>query len=112
MPETVFSKIIRREIPAEIVYEDSFCLAFRDVNPLAPVHVLVVPKQPIESLATASDDHAELLGHLLLKAAAVARQENLQGWRAVVNTGEEGGQTVMHLHVHVIGGRPMSWPPG
>ena len=112
MPETIFSKIIRREVPAEIVYEDSCCLAFRDISPQAPVHVLVIPKQPIESLATASGDNAVLLGHLLLKAAEIARQEHLQGWRAVINTGEEGGQTVAHLHVHVIGGRPLRWPPG
>lgn len=112
MAETIFSKIIRREIPADIVYEDEHCLAFRDVSPQAPVHVLVIPKQPIESLATAPAESAALLGHLLLKAVQVARQEKLEGWRTVINTGAEAGQTVFHLHVHVIGGRPLTWPPG
>lgn len=112
MAETIFSKIIRREIPADILYEDEHCLAFRDVSPQAPVHVLVIPKEPIESLATASAESATLLGHLLLKAAHVARQEKLEGWRTVINTGAEAGQTVFHLHVHVIGGRPLTWPPG
>ncbi len=112
MAETIFSKIIHRQIPADIVYEDDHCLAFRDISPQAPVHVLVIPKEPIESLATANGDSAELLGHLLLKAAHVARQEQLEGWRTVINTGTEAGQTVFHLHIHVIGGRPMAWPPG
>lgn len=112
MAETIFSKIIRREIPADILYEDEHCLAFRDVSPQAPVHVLVIPKEPIESLAIAPAESATLLGHLLLKAAHVARQEKLEGWRTVINTGAEAGQTVFHLHVHVIGGRPLKWPPG
>ena len=112
MAETIFSKIIRREIPADILYEDEHCLAFRDVNPQAPVHVLVIPKEPIESLAAAPAESAALLGHLLLKAAHVARQEKLEGWRTVINTGAQAGQTVFHLHVHVIGGRPLTWPPG
>ena len=112
MAETIFSKIIRREIPADILYEDEHCLAFRDISPQAPVHVLVIPKEPIESLATASEESTALLGHLLLKAAHVARQEKLEAWRTVINTGAEAGQTVFHLHIHVIGGRPLTWPPG
>ncbi len=111
--DTIFSKIIRREIPADIVYEDDLCLAFRDIAPQAPVHVLVIPKKPISRLADAeSKDHA-LMGHLLLTVKRVAEQLGLeQGYRVVINTGEDGGQTVYHLHLHLLGGRPMSWPPG
>lgn len=111
--DTLFSKIIRREIPADIVYEDNLCLAFRDINPQAPVHVLVVPKKPLPRLADAeSQDHA-LMGHLLLTVKRVAEQLELaNGYRVVINTGEDGGQTVYHLHLHLLGGRHMSWPPG
>jgi histidine triad (HIT) family protein len=111
--DTIFGKIIRREIPAEIVYEDNLCLAFKDVNPQAPVHVLVIPKQPIAKLADAeSQDHA-LMGHLLLTVKRVADQLGLtNGYRVVINTGPDGGQTVYHLHLHLLGGRQMQWPPG
>jgi histidine triad (HIT) family protein len=111
--ETIFSKIIRREIPADIVYEDELALAFRDVNPQAPVHILVIPKQPIAKLSDAqSQDHA-LLGHLLLTAKRVAEQAGLtNGYRIVINNGDDGGQTVYHLHLHILGGRFMQWPPG
>ncbi|MBW4441115.1 MAG: histidine triad nucleotide-binding protein [Plectolyngbya sp. WJT66-NPBG17] len=111
--DTIFGKIIRKEIPADIVYEDNLALAFRDVNPQAPVHILVIPKQPIAKLADAeSKDHA-LLGHLLLTVKRVAEQEGLtNGYRVVINTGEDGGQTVYHMHLHLMGGRSMSWPPG
>lgn len=111
--DTIFGKIIRREIPADIVYEDNLCLAFRDINPQAPVHVLVIPKQPIAKLADAeSNDHA-LMGHLLLTVKRVAVQLGLEnGYRVVINTGADGGQTVDHLHLHILGGRQMSWPPG
>ncbi|MCY6493655.1 histidine triad nucleotide-binding protein [Leptolyngbya sp. GGD] len=111
--DTIFSKIIRREIPADIVYEDDLALAFRDVNPQAPVHILVIPKQPIAKLADAeSQDHA-LMGHLLLTVKRVAEQQGLSnGYRVVINTGEDGGQTVYHMHLHLLGGRSMSWPPG
>jgi histidine triad (HIT) family protein len=111
--DTIFGKIIRKEIPADIVHEDNLCLAFRDINPQAPVHILVIPKQPIVNLAAAeSQDHA-LMGHLLLTAKRVADQVGLtNGYRVVINTGEDGGQTVYHLHLHILGGRPMSWPPG
>ena len=111
--DTIFGKIIRREIPANIIYEDELCLAFHDVSPQAPVHVLVIPKQAIAKLADAeSKDHA-LLGHLLLTVKRVADQLNLaEGYRVVINTGEAGGQTVYHLHLHLLGGRQMNWPPG
>ncbi len=111
--ETIFSKIIRREIPANIVYEDDLALAFKDVNPQAPVHILVIPKKPIPQLADSeSSDHA-LLGHLLLTAKRVAEEAGLKnGYRVVINTGADGGQTVHHLHLHILGGRQMTWPPG
>lgn len=111
--ETIFSKIIRREIPADIVYEDNLALAFKDINPQAPVHIILIPKQPIAQLADAeSQDHA-LMGHLLLTAKRVAQQAGLDnGYRVVINTGADGGQTVYHLHLHILGGRQMKWPPG
>jgi histidine triad (HIT) family protein len=111
--ETIFSKIVRKEIPADIVYEDNLAIAFRDIHPQAPVHILVIPKQPIAQLSDAeSTDHA-LLGHLLLTAKRVAEQVGLSnGYRLVINTGADGGQTVYHLHLHILGGRPMQWPPG
>ena len=111
--DTLFSKIIRREIPADIVYEDDMALAFRDINPQAPVHILVIPKKPIPKLADAlPEDHA-LMGHLLLTAKRIAEEEGLQnGYRVVINNGAEAGQTVFHLHLHILGGRQMQWPPG
>lgn len=113
MTDTLFSKIIRREIPADIVYEDDRCLAFRDITPQAPVHILVIPKNPILSLADASQDDLALLGHLLLTVSTIAASEGLtNGYRTVINTGIDGGQTVYHLHVHLLGGRSLSWPPG
>jgi len=110
--DTIFGRILRGEIPCDAVYSDGQCLAFRDVNPQAPVHVLVIPRKPLPSLAEARLEDQELLGHLLLVASQVARQEGLASWRTVINSGAEAGQTVFHLHVHVIGGRPMGWPPG
>lgn len=110
---TIFSKIIRREIPADIVYEDDLCLAFRDVNPQAPIHVLVIPKQEISRLADAQDADQALLGHLLLAARKVARQLGVDdAFRLIVNNGADAGQTVFHLHLHILAGRPMRWPPG
>jgi histidine triad (HIT) family protein len=113
MSETIFSKIIRKEIPADIVYEDDLTIAFRDIAPQAPVHILVIPKKPLPQLAAAeSEDHA-LLGHLLLTAKRVAQEVGLDnGYRLVINNGADGGQTVDHLHLHILGGRPMKWPPG
>jgi len=110
--DTIFGRILRGEIPCDQVYADEQCLAFRDVAPQAPVHILVIPRQPVVNLAEADDSQAALLGHLLLVAAKVARQEGLTALRTVINSGAEAGQTVFHLHVHVIGGRPLAWPPG
>ena len=110
--DTIFGRILRGEIPCDAVYSDDRCLAFRDVAPQAPVHCLVIPREPIAQLADADEAHEALLGHLLLVAARVARQEGLTSWRTVINSGAEAGQTVFHLHVHVIGGRPLAWPPG
>ena len=110
--DTIFGKILRGEIPCDAVFSDEHCLAFRDIAPAAPVHLLVIPREPIESLRSASGDHQDLLGHLLLVAARVAKQEGLEDWRTVINSGAGAGQTVFHLHVHVIGGRPLAWPPG
>lgn len=110
---TIFQKIIDREIPAEIVYEDDECLAFKDVNPQAPVHILLIPKKPLAKLTDATTEHQQLLGHLLLKVSQVAREAGVEdGFRLVVNNGEEAGQTVFHLHLHILGGRAMNWPPG
>ncbi|RZO13671.1 histidine triad nucleotide-binding protein [Synechococcus sp. UW105] len=110
--DTIFGRILRGEIPCDEVYSDDRCLAFRDVAPQAPVHVLVIPRKPIESLNQAGSEDEALLGHLLLVASKVAKQEGLEAWRTVINTGAEAGQTVFHLHVHVIGGRELGWPPG
>ena len=111
--KTIFQRIIDKEIPADLVYEDDKCLAFRDVNPQAPVHVLVIPRQEIPSLADAADGDAALLGHLLSTARRLATQMGLtQGYRVVINCGPDGGQSVDHLHLHVLGGRPLGWPPG
>ena len=111
---TIFSSIIRREIPADIVFEDDIALAFRDIHPQAPVHVLVIPKKEISGISKAEADDGGILGHLMLVAAKVARQEGLHesGYRLIVNDGVDGGQTVHHLHIHVLGGRQLSWPPG
>jgi histidine triad (HIT) family protein len=113
MSETIFSKIIRREIPADIVYEDDLVLAFRDIQPQAPVHILVIPKQPIESIATVTTQDRELLGHLLVTIQKIAVKEALvNGYRVVTNIGADGGQSVSHLHFHLLGQRQMAWPPG
>lgn len=110
---TIFTKIINREIDAEIVYEDALCLAFHDVNPQAPVHVLLIPKKPVESLDALVDDDARLAGHLLMKVAHIAGLLKLSdGYRTVINTGTQGGQSVFHLHIHILGGRNLTWPPG
>lgn len=111
---TIFKRIIDREIPAQIVYEDDQSLAFRDVRPQAPVHVLVIPKKEIPSLAAAEEGDAALLGHLLTVVRRVAVQEGLSenGYRVIINCGRDGGQTVDHLHLHLLGGRDLHWPPG
>jgi histidine triad (HIT) family protein len=111
---TLFEKIIARQIPAQIVYEDDLVLAFRDITPQAPTHVLIVPKQPIARISEAGSGDQALLGHLLLKAAEVADKVGLKegGYRLVINNGRNGGESVPHLHCHIMGGRPMAWPPG
>ena len=112
--DTIFGKIIRKEIPANIVYEDEQVLAFHDVNPQAPTHILVIPKRPIPTLADATEADKALLGELLFRASSIARDEGLEdgGFRIAINNGAGAGQTVFHLHVHILGGRPFSWPPG
>lgn len=110
---TVFSKILDGSIPADIIYRDDKCIAFRDANPQAPVHFLVIPRKPIDMLDSATDADEELLGHLMLTAKKVAAQEKLKnGYRLVINNGKEGCQSVYHLHLHVLGGRQLGWPPG
>lgn len=114
MDDTIFSKIIRREIPAQIVYEDDDVLAFRDVNAQAPVHVLFIPKRPIATLNDLEAADAELIGKLVLAAARFARAEGFSdnGYRCVINCNRDGGQSVYHLHLHLLAGRQMQWPPG
>lgn len=113
MSRTIFERICAKEIPAQIVYEDEQVVAFRDINPQAPTHVLVVPRRPIPRLAEATAAEQALLGHLLLTAAGLARQLGLSGgYRLVINNGPDGGESVPHLHVHLLGGRVMGWPPG
>jgi histidine triad (HIT) family protein len=109
----LFCKIIDGSIPSTALYQDDKCYAFADINPQAPVHILIAPREHLVSLAEAGDEHPALLGHLLFVAAEIARKNNLaRGYRLVINTGDEGGQTVDHLHVHLLGGRPLTWPPG
>ncbi len=111
--KTIFKRIIDGEIPAEIIHEDEDCLAFKDVNPQAPVHVLIIPKKEIPSLAQLEESDAALMGHMLLVIRDLARDLGLEnGYRLVANTGPDGGQTVGHLHFHLLGQRPLSWPPG
>lgn len=113
MSKTLFERIAAKEIPANLVYEDEHVIAFRDIQPQAPTHILIVPRKPIPRIAEATPaDHA-LLGHLLLKAAEVAAKVGLaNGYRLVINNGPDGGESVPHLHCHILGGRPMGWPPG
>ena len=111
---TLFEKIINREIPADIIHEDDHCLCFRDINPQAPVHLLIVPKKPIERIAETVPEDKETLGHLLLTARNVAEQEGFarSGFRTVINSGPDGGEEVPHLHLHILAGRKLTWPPG
>jgi len=110
--DTIFGKIARGELKADVVYEDDLALAFRDISPQAPTHILVIPRKAIPRLSASTDADAALLGHLLGVARKVASQEGLEDFRLVVNDGSAAGQTVFHLHVHVLGGRPFGWPPG
>jgi histidine triad (HIT) family protein len=112
--KTIFQKIIDREIPAKLAHEDELCIAIHDINPQAPVHVLVIPKKLIPRVGEATTSDQSILGHLLLTAAALARKLDLaeSGYRIVINSGPDGGETVPHLHVHLLGKRPLTWPPG
>ena len=111
--KTLFQRIIDREIPANIVYEDDLCLAFRDIQPQAPVHILVIPKKEVRSIAELTEDDRSLVGHLLLVVRQIAERERLaDGYRVVTNIGVDGGQSVPHLHFHLLGGRALAWPPG
>ncbi|NNC90742.1 MAG: histidine triad nucleotide-binding protein [Akkermansiaceae bacterium] len=112
--KTLFQKIADREIPAEIVYEDDLCLCFRDINPQAPVHLLLVPRKPVPRIAEATPEDQELLGHLFSRVRLIAEQEGFAtaGFRTVVNNGPHGGEEVPHLHIHLLAGRQMTWPPG
>jgi histidine triad (HIT) family protein len=114
MSKTLFEKIVAREIPAQIIYEDESVIAFRDVKPAAPVHALIVPKKPIPRIADAEESDQAVLGHLILKAAEVADKLGLtsSGYRLVINNGPDAGESVPHLHMHIIGGRSLAWPPG
>jgi histidine triad (HIT) family protein len=114
MSKTLFEKIVAREIPAQIVFEDDLVLAIRDINPQAPTHILIFPKKPVPRIAEAHADDQSLLGHLLLKAAEIAAKLGLDksGYRLVINNGADGGETVPHLHCHILGGRHLAWPPG
>jgi histidine triad (HIT) family protein len=111
---TLFEKIANREIPADIIYEDDICLCFHDIQPQAPVHLLIVPKKPIARVAEAIEDDENILGHLLLTARKVAEQEGFSktGFRTVINNGPDGGEAVPHLHLHILAGRKLTWPPG
>lgn len=113
MTDTLFTKIINRQIPADIVYEDDLCLAFKDVNPQAPVHILLIPKKPIDTLSNAGAEDQALLGHMLLAAGKITRELKIDGaFRLVINNGKEGGQAVFHIHMHILAGRKFRWPPG
>ncbi len=114
MPECIFCRISAGEVPARKIYEDDLFIAFEDIHPQAPVHILLIPRKHIPSLAEAPASEARLLGELLLRAREIAREKGLDedGYRLVVNTGEGAGQSVFHIHVHILGGRPMGWPPG
>jgi len=109
---TIFDKILSGELPCDEVYSDEKCLAFKDITPQAPIHILIIPRKPIESLKQIKEEDSELLGHLLLKGTEIAHSAGLESWRTVINTGTEAGQTVFHLHIHIIGGRKLNWPPG
>ncbi len=113
MPETIFTKIINKEIPADIVYEDDLCLAFRDINPQAPTHILIITKKPLPRLNDAEETDASLLGHLMLAANKVAAAEGVaDAFRLVLNNGAGAGQEIFHMHFHLLAGRSFSWPPG
>ena len=110
--DNIFLKIINREIPADIIYEDDISIAFNDISPQAPTHILVIPKKEIQKISEADENDKELLGHLLLVAKKITEENNIKDFRLVVNNGTEAGQTVFHLHIHILAGRAFGWPPG
>ena len=110
--DNIFLKIINREIPADIIYEDDISIAFNDISPQAPTHILVIPKKEIQKISEADENDKELLGHLLLVAKKITDENNIKDFRLVVNNGAEAGQTVFHLHIHILAGRAFGWPPG
>ncbi len=107
---TIFKQIIDKKIPAKVVYEDDLCMAFHDINPEAPVHILIIPKKELASLNETQKEDKNLMGHLMLKAKEIAKNEGVKNYRLVINTGKEAGQTVFHLHIHLMAGRNFSWP--
>lgn len=114
MSDCLFCKFVRKELPTRVVFEDDSCLAFEDINPKAPVHVLLIPKKHIVSIETMAPEDATTLGHLTLISRQIAQSKNVHqsGYRVVINTGPDAGQSVFHIHLHLLGGRPMAWPPG
>ena len=112
MTDTIFTKIINKEIPADIVYEDEKCIAFNDISPQAPTHILVIPRKNISKLSESEEADKDLLGHLMLSATHIAKKLNLDDYRLVINNGADAGQTIFHLHIHILAGRPFGWPPG
>ena len=108
----IFLKIINKEIPADIIYEDDISIAFNDISPQAPTHILIIPKKEIQKISEADENDKELLGHLLLVAKKITEENNIKDFRLVVNNGTEAGQTVFHLHIHILAGRAFGWPPG
>ena len=113
MSDSLFTKIINKQIPADIVYEDELCFAIKDINPQAPVHLLLIPKKPIDMLSHAGNEDQALLGHMLLAVGKITRQLKVDGaFRLAINNGAPAGQSVFHLHMHILAGRPLHWPPG
>lgn len=113
MSDCIFCKIAQKQIESEIIYENDTLLAFRDINPQAPTHILIIPKEHLPMIAEAGEEHESLLGQMILAAKEIAKDENLdKGYRLVFNNGDHGGQEVYHIHLHLLGGRPMKWPPG
>ena len=112
MTDTIFSKIIKKEIPADIIHEDEKCIAFNDISPQAPTHILVIPRKEIAKLSDSQECDKELLGHLMFSATQIAKKLDLNDYRLIVNNGADAGQTVFHLHIHILSGRPFGWPPG
>jgi histidine triad (HIT) family protein len=112
MTDNIFLKIINKEIPADIIYEDDISIAFNDISPQAPVHILVIPKKVINKLSESTEKDGSLLGHLLVVAKKITEENNINNYRLVINNGAEAGQTVFHLHIHILAGRVFGWPPG